>query len=505
MNAKREKEKLTTRILNSIERHGNKLPDPFFLFFYLAIGVIILSWFISLFDVSFTQPGDEEVLVIKSLISKEGFEFIVTSMLDNFITFKPLGIVLAMMLGIGLADKVGLLETAIKSTIIKAPNSLVTYAVVVTGILGNLASDAAFVIIPPLAAMVFYNINRHPLAGLAAGFAGVGAGFTANVMITGADAVLSGISTEVTESMGTDIVVTPVDNWYFMIASVVVLTVVAGLVTEKIVEPRLGTYQGAKGKEYEEVTQNEFKALIKATIAGLIYIALIVIAIFAPNSPLTNDKGGLVPSLFLGNIIPFILFFFLVIAITYGIATKKITDSKSIANFMSEGIKDMSGFIVLIFTASQFIAYFDWTNIGTWIAVIGAGGLESIGITGVTAIIGFVLLTAILNLFIFSGSAQWALQAPIFIKMFYYLGFSPAFVQVAYRIADSSTNIITPMNPYILIVLAYMKDYDKKAGIGSLIALMLPYSIFFLSTWIILLLIFVFLGIPFGPGIEVYL
>src|SRR5690625_1320228 len=280
MNAKREKEKLTTRILNSIEKHGNKLPDPFFLFFYLAIGVIILSWFISLFDISFTQPGDEEVLAIKSLISKEGFEFIVTSMLDNFITFKPLGIVLAMMLGIGLADKVGLLETAIKSTIIKAPNSLVTYAVVVTGILGNLASDAAFVIIPPLAAMVFYNINRHPLAGLAAGFAGVGAGFTANVMITGADAVLSGISTEVTESMGTDIVVTPVDNWYFMIASVVVLTVVASLVTEKIVEPRLGTYQGDKGKEYEEVTRNEFQALIKAILGGLIYIALIVIAIF---------------------------------------------------------------------------------------------------------------------------------------------------------------------------------------------------------------------------------
>src|SRR5699024_10928216 len=209
--------------------------------------------------------------------------------------------------------------------------------------------------------------------------------------------------------------------------------------------------------------------------------------------------------LFLENIIPFILFFFLVIAITYGIATKKITDSKSIANFMSEDIKDVSGCIVLSFTASQFIAYFDWPDIASWIAVIAVGGLDSNGVTRDPAIIGFVLLTCILILFIFSGSAQWALQASIFIKMFYYLGFSPAFVQVAYRIADSSTNIITPMNPYILIVLAYMKDYDKKAGIGSLIALMLPYSIFFLSTWIILLLIFVFLGIPFGPGIEVYI
>ncbi len=496
--------KVSSRVLNRIEKIGNKLPDPFILFFYLALAVIILSWMISLLNISFTPPGEEE-LYIKSLISRNGFEFIITSMLDNFITFKPLAIVLVMMLGIGLAEKVGLLETAIKSTIIKAPKPLVTYAVVFTGISGNIASDAAFVIIPPLAALVFYNIGRHPLAGLAAGFAGVGAGFTANFMITGADALLSGISTEVMESLGSDIVVTPVDNWYFMLVSVVVLTIVAGLVTEKIVEPRLGTYTGIKGKEFEEVTEIEFKALKMATVAGLIYIALIVLLILIPDSPLTNEDGGLVPSLFLGNIIPFILFFFLVVSITYGKITKKITDSKSIGNFMSEGIKDMSGFIVLIFTASQFIAYFEWTNIGTWLAFSGANGLEAIGVTGIAAIIGFVLLTAVLNLFIFSGSAQWALQAPIFIKMFYYLGYSPAFVQASYRIADSSTNIITPMNPYILIILAYMKDYDKNAGIGSLIALMIPYSIVFLGTWIILLLLFVFLGIPFGPGVEVYL
>src|SRR5699024_6268212 len=269
--------------------------------------------------------------------------------------------------------------------------------------------------------------------------------------------------------------------------------------------PRMGTYHGDEGKKFEEVTSIELKALKMATLAGLIYIAVIIIAIFLPNSPLTNDQGGLVPSLFLENIIPFILFFFIVIAITYGKVTKKITDSKSIGNFMSEGIKELSGFIVVILTAYQFIAYFDWTNIGTWIAISGANGLEAIGVTGIAAIIGFVLLTGVLNLFIFSGSAQWALQAPIFIKMFYYLGFSPAFVQVAYRIADSSTNIITPMNPYILIVLEYIKDYDKKAGISSLIELMLLYSIFFISTLIILLLIFVFLGIPFGPGIEVYI
>lgn len=503
-----EKQKNSGRFawfLNGIEKVGNKLPDPFILFFYLALIIIVLSWFISLFNVSFIQPGEEEVLYIKSLISVEGLEFILTSMLDNFVGFKPLGLVLAMMIGIGLADKVGLLETAIKSTIIKAPKSLITYAVIFTGIMGNIASDAAFVIVPPLAAIVFYNVGRHPLAGLAAGFAGVGSGFTANLMITGTDALLSGISTEVMESLGSDIVVTPVDNWYFMIASVFILSIVGAFVTDKIVEPRLGTYKGEAGRVFEKVTPLELKALKRATFVGITYIAFLIIVIIIPNSPLRNEDGGLVPSLFLDGIIPFIIFFFLAVAITYGMTTKKIESSRSIGEMIGEAMKDMSGFIVLIFTAAQFIAYFSWTNIGTWIAVSGANALESIGLTGITVILGFVLFTAILNLFIFSGSAQWALEAPIFVKLFYFLDYHPAFVQAAYRIADSSTNVITPMNPYIMIVLSFMRDYDKKAGIGTLMALMLPYSVFFLLTWIVLLLLFVFLGIPFGPGVTVHL
>lgn len=493
------------RFLNGIEKVGNKLPDPFMLFFYLAVIVIIASSIIAIFEVSFEQPGSEEKLMIKSLLSKEGIEFMLSSMLSNFVGFKPLGLVLVMMLGIGLADKVGLLETAIKSTIIKAPKSMITYAVVFTGIMGNIASDAAFVIIPPLAAMVFYNVGRHPLAGLAAGFAGVGSGFTANFMITGTDALLSGISTEVMISLGSDLVVTPADNYYFMAVSVLFLSVIGALVTDKIVEPRLGKYEGQAGKELVPVTKTEFKALIKATVAGLIYILLIVIAIFWPNSMLRNEDGGIVPSLFLDSIIPLTLIFFIIVAIVYGKAIGKIENSRAIGDLMTEAMKDMSAFIVLIFTASQFIAYFNWTNLGTWIAVSGANGLDSIGLTGIAVILGFVFLTALLNLFIFSGSAQWALEAPIFVKLFYFLDYHPAFVQAAYRIADSSTNVITPMNPYIMIVLSFMRDYDKKAGIGTLIALMIPYSIAFLSMWIILLLAFVFFGIPFGPGVYVNL
>ncbi|MDX5475716.1 MAG: AbgT family transporter [Bacillaceae bacterium] len=494
------------RFLNTIEKIGNKLPDPFFLFIYLALFVIGLSWLVSSFGVTVVHPGSGEELQIKSLVSGEGLVYILSSMLTNFTGFAPLGLVLAMMLGIGVAEKVGLLESAIKKSILNAPKSLITYAVIFIGILGNIASDAAFVLIPPLAAMVFLTVGRHPLAGLAAGFAGVGAGFTANFLIAGTDALLAGIATEAAKTVDETFIVTPVDNWYFMIASVVVLSIVGALITEKLVEPRLGTYRGDKSnRKLEGTTKLEEKGLRNSLIAGLAYMALIGLVLFWPESPLRNEDGGIIPSPFLTGIIPIVLFFFLVVGTAYGITVKKITSSKDIPRYMSESMKDMSAYIVLIFAAAQFIAYFNWSNLGIWIAVNGAEFLTSMGLTGLPVIIGFTLLTALLNLIIFSGSAQWALEAPIFIPMFMLLDYHPAFIQAAYRIADSSTNIITPLNPYILIVLAFMKDYDKKAGLGTLIALMLPYSIIFLCVWIVLLIGFALLGIPFGPGVHMYL
>lgn len=503
--SKKGSDTFISRILNKVEWLGNRLPDPFMLFASLAILVILLSWIISSFDVTFLQPGEEKPVAIKSLVSAEGIQYMLTSMLENFVGFKPLGIVLAIMLGIGLADKVGLIETFIKSTILKAPKGLITYAVIFIGILGNLAADAAFVIIPPLAAMVFYNVGRHPLAGLAAGFAGVGSGFTANIIVSNTDAVLSGISAEVMGTLDTAVTVTPVDNYYFMLVSVILLSVTGALITEKIVEPRLGKYEGDLQKDFEPVQSIERRGLRNAAFAALAYIGLLLLFIFWPDSPLRNENGGMVPSPFLKGIVPIIMLFFITVGIAYGITTKQITSSKSIPAFMGEAMKDLSGFIVLIFAAAQFIAYFEWTNIGTWLAVSGASFLENAGITGIGVVIAFVLLTAGLNLIIFSGSAQWALESPIFLKMFYFLDYHPAFIQAAYRIADSSTNIITPMNPYFIIVLAFMKEYDKKAGIGTLIALMLPYGLIFLLVWILLLLAFVFLGIPFGPGVGVHL
>lgn len=444
-------------------------------------------------------------MLIKSLISTEGLHYMLTSMVTNFTEFKPLGLVLGMMLGIGLAEKVGLLETVIRRVIYRAPKSLVTYILVLVGILGNIASDAAWVIIPPLGAIVFYSIGRHPLAGLAAGFASAGAGFTANFIVAGTDALLSGITTEVAQSIDQTIVVTPVDNWYFMSVSVLVLTIVGGLITDRLIEPSLGVYQGTITKQMEDISPQEVKGLRNAGIVAFGYILLLVTTLMFPGSPLRNEEGGIIPSPFLDGIIPIILLFFITVGVTYGVTVKKIKSSKDIPKYMGEAMQSMSGYIVLIFAAAQFIAYFNWSNLGIWIAVNGAEFLSSIELTGVSIIIGYILFTAFLGLLITSGSSKWALEAPIFVPMFMLLNYHPAFIQAAYRIADSSVNIITPLNPYIVLILAFMREYDKKAGLGTLISLMLPYSLIFLIVWLILLIVFTVFGIPFGPGVGMYM
>jgi aminobenzoyl-glutamate transport protein len=501
------KEKGFSRFLNVIERVGNKLPHPFMLFVYLALFMILISFVVSLFNVSVKHPGSGDVLQVKSLLSGEGLKFMLTSMLENFTGFKPLGLVLTMMLGIGMAQRVGLFESVIKKTIIKAHKSIVTYTVFFIGIMGNIASDAAFVIIPPLAAVVFYSLGRNPLAGLAAGFASSGIGFTANILIAGTDALLSGISTEISTSINPDITVTPVDNWYFMSVSTIVLTIAGGLLTEKFIEPRLGKYEGNADKKELDFEGNplESKALRNTLIAALLYIGVVALAVFFPNSPLRNEEGGIIPSPFLDGIIPIIFLFFVTVGVTFGASMKKINKVSDVPELMTDSIRDMAGYIVLVFAIAQFIAYFNWSNLSTLIAVNSADLLAHMDLTGMPVIIGFVFLTAILSLFIISGSALWALEAPVFIPMLMLLNYHPAFIQVAYRIGESSTNMVTPLNPYFAILLAFMNEYDKKAGIGTLMALMIPYTIVFLTIWIILLLAFGLLGIPIGPGVSMYI
>jgi aminobenzoyl-glutamate transport protein len=502
-----ENEKGFSRFLNLVERIGNRLPHPFMLFFYLALGMILISWLVSLFDVSVVHPGSGEELKVKSLISGEGLKYILTSMLENFTGFKPLGLVLTMMLGIGLTQRVGLFESVIKKTIINAHKSIITYAVFFIGIMGNIASDAAFVIIPPLAAVIFYSLGRHPLAGLAAGFASSGIGFTANILIAGTDALLSGISTEIAKSINPDVIVTPVDNWYFMSASTIILTIAGGLLTEKFVEPRLGTYTGKSEKKELDFESNplENKALRNTLIAATLYIGVVATTVLIPGSPLQNEQGGIIPSPFLDGIIPIIFLFFITVGVTFGVSIRTIKKVSDVPELMTDSIREMAGYIVLVFAIAQFIAYFNWSNLSTWIAVNSAEALSSMNLTGMPVIIGFAILTAFLSLFIISGSALWALEAPVFLPMLMLLNYHPAFIQVAYRIGESSTNMVTPLNPYFAILLAFMNEYDKKAGIGTLMSLMIPYTIVFFVIWVIMLLVFGLAGIPVGPGVGMYL
>lgn len=503
--AQKENNGAFNKFLNTVEKVGNKLPHPFMLFLYLTIILIVISVILGSMNASVVHPNTGETVTVNNLLSKEGIRYILGNTLTNFTGFAPLGLVLTMMLGIGLSERVGLFSSLMTKAITKTPKRIVSFMVVFIGILGNIASDAAFVVIPPLAALVFLSLGRHPLAGLAAGLAGAGIGFTANILIAGTDALLSGISTEVMKTIDPAITVSPLDNWFFMSASTFLLAFLGAFITDKIVEPRLGTYTGDKKADLHDLSPLENRALRNTGIAALLYIAAIVVLLVIPNSPLLNDDGTILRSPFLSGIVPLLFGFFLTTGITYGVTVKEIKKAADVPQIMAEAIKDLSGYIVLIFIIGQFIGYFNWTNIATWMAVNLAALLHAINLTNIFAIVLFILLVAILSLFIISGSALWSLVAPIFVPTFYLLDYHPALVQLAYRVGESSTNMVTPLNPYFAIILGFVLLYNKKAGIGTLMSLMIPYTIVFLIAWILLMLVFVFFNIPIGPGVFYFM
>ena len=471
------------------------------LFIYLAVLVVLLSWLMSLVGVTVEEPNSGETIAIESLISGDGLEYMLTSAVDNFVQFPPLGTVLTIVLGVGLAQQTGLLEAAMKRIVTSAPRGLVTWAVVFTGVIGNLAADAAFIIIPPLAALAFLTVGRHPLAGLAAGFSATGAGYAANIFITSNDALASGISTEAVGLVAEDVVVSPISNWYFMAASVPLLVVVGVFITERVVEPRLGRYEGeVQADPMEELSGRENRGLRNALLGAVLYIVLLFAAVLPAGSPLRNDEGGLVPSPLLSGVVPLIFLFFVVVAVAYGLTVGSISSSADVPRLMGEAISGMAGFIVLVFAAAQFLAYFQYTNLALLISVNGAALLENIGLTGVFALILFILFTTVMAFVVFSTSGLWAFLAPIFVPLFYFLDYNPAYVQVAYRIADSSTNVLTPLNPYVPLVLGFIQTYNPTAKLGSLFSLMLPYTIAFLVVWTAFFLIWTVIGLPVGPG-----
>lgn len=441
-----------------------------------------------------TMESQQMLVETRSLLSKEGINYAFNTMVSNFTGFAPLGTVLVAVLGIGLAEGSGLISAILKKVALSTPRKLVTMMIVFLGVMSNIASDAGYVVLPPLAALIFLSFGRHPIAGLAAAFAGVSGGFSANLLIGTIDPLLGGISTEAAQILMPNYEVLPTANWYFMAASTFLITILGTVITEKVVEPRLGKYTGDEKMEMTEVTPEEKKALRAAGLATVVTVIAV--------APLYSILG----KNFLGNaLVPIIVILFAIPGIVYGKAMGTIKNDSDVMGMLATSIKGMSSYIVLVFFAAQFIAYFNYTNLGTILAVKGADGLEAAGITGIPLIIGFILIVGFINLFMGSASAKWAILAPVFIPMFMRLGYSPEFTQLAYRIGDSSTNIISPLMSYFAMIIVFMQKYDKKASLGTLIATMLPYSITFIICWSLFLAIWMLTGLPVGPGATMLL
>ncbi|MDR5902468.1 AbgT family transporter [Halomonas icarae] len=493
-------------VLSSIERAGNKLPHPFILFAILAGVVVALSALLASLGVSAINPQTDAEVHVRSLLSAEGIEFMLTSVVSNFVNFPPLGLILVVMFGIGLADKVGLMSTLMQVSVAKAPPALLTFCVFMAGICGSIASDANYLILIPLAAMVYHSVGRHPIAGAAAAYAAAGAGFDASLFITVGDALFAGITTEAARLVDPEAYISPVDNYFFVACSVFVLATVGTLLIDKVVEPRLQrTLPMAKDftteVETPELTATEKRGLKRVGIATLVYLALVALVVVPEASPLRNAEGGLIPSPFLRSLVPLMFVYFVMIGLVYGITLGKITSSRDVPQRMAESASDLAPTLVLFFAIAQFIAYFRWSELGQFIAIEGSNILQSTGFTGLPLVGAFIVMSAVLNVFMTSGSAQWALMAPVFVPMLMMIDFDPAFVLAMFRIGDSSTNIISPMSPYFSVALVYMQRYKPDMGLGTLIATMLPMALGFLIAWSAFLMFWLAMGWPIGPGI----
>ena len=490
------------RLLRGIERAGNALPHPFFLFLILAGVVAVGSTVAAALGAETTMPSTGETVAVKGILTAEGAAYVVTSTIENFVTFPPLGLIVTVMLGIGVAERLGLLKAAMRGAVLAAPRWSVTFVVVVVSLMGNLASDSAMVILPPLAAAAFLAAGRHPLAGFAASYAAVVAGFSANVIPAGTDVLLSGITTSAAQIVDPEATVSPLANYYFMATSTLVLAVVITVTCQRYVEPRLSPYQGdaATGDESSPLTREERRGVRVAAVAVLAYLVLLAVALLVPGSPLQGEGGAILRSPFMTGLPVFLLLLFLVGGIAYGLAAGTLTRAVQVPEHMVSAVRDLVPFIVVIFAAAQAIAWFTWSQLGLLIATAGAEVMDSAGLGGVGGLVAFSVVAIVPALLLASGSALWTLLAPIFVPMFMLSGVDPAYVQAAFRITDSATNPLVPMNPMLPVVLGLMQRWEPRGGLGTLFSLVIPFTVVIWVVWLLLFVAWGLLGLPVGPG-----
>lgn len=491
--------------LNWVERVGNKLPEPLTIFVYLAGIAILVSLVGSILGLSAIHPLTGETVTVVNLFSKEGIQKMLMNAVSNFSGFAPLGLVLVTILGVGLAEKTGFFSALLRKTLGNVKGGKVVAIVIFTSIMANAAGDTGFIVMPPLAAMLFTAVGMNPLVGMMAAYAAVAGGFCANLIVNSLDVLVVGFTQSAANLLDPEFMINPAANWYFLIASTFVLTAVATYVTLKIVAPRMG-----KGdfevEKIEEVSAEEVKGLKAAGIATLAYLILCFALAIPANGLLREPETGSLLSYsspLMKGLVPLITLLFFIPGYVFGKVAGKIKSDKDIVNMLGQAMSEMGPYIVLAFVIAQFINYFNWSNLGLIMAIKGADFLKSLGAPAPVLLVLFIIVSSVLNLFVGSSSAKWAILSPIFVPMFMLLGFHPALTQVAYRIGDSVTNVITPLLPYFAILISFAKKYDKNIGMGTLIANMLPYSIAFFIFWTIQLLLWYFLNLPLGPNAPI--
>jgi aminobenzoyl-glutamate transport protein len=499
------------RFLDGLERVGNKLPDPAILFVWCLVVVLLLSKLLSGTAFDEIDPRTKAPLVVRDLLTGTSITGLLSVMVKEFTGFHPLGVVLVSLLGVGVAEHAGFINACLKRMLAVTPRALLTPMVILVAIVSHTAADAGYVLVIPLAGVIFAAAGRHPLAGIAAAFAGVSGGFSANFIVSSLDPMLSGITQQAAQLIDPARAVNPVCNWYFTGASSVLIIAVGWLLTDRFVEPRLARTpvdgDGSGAPKMAELSPREDRALWWGLGALALGVAVLVFSALPATSPLRDAPaaGATAGSLTSANaglmkiIVPLIFLLFLLPGVVYGFAAGTFKSSRDVIKGMSQAMSSMGYYLVMAFFASQFIYAFGYSNLGVLFALKGAAFLQQTQLPDQVTIVGIIFLTATVNLLIGSASAKWALLAPIFVPMLMSIGLSPELTQAAYRVGDSTTNIITPLMPYFPLVVVYAQRYVKSSGIGTITALMLPYSLTFLVLWTIGLIAYWQLGLPLGP------
>jgi aminobenzoyl-glutamate transport protein len=497
--------KSLNKFISVVEKGGNALPHPAALFGILALLVVFISFIGYLLGWQGINPANGETVKVINLVSKEGLHRILLEMVESYVGFAPLGIVMVAMLGIGVAESSGLIKSAINALLIRAPKQWVTFIIVFSGIMSNIASDLGYLLIIPLAGVIFHSLGRHPIAGMSAAFAGVSGGFSANLLIGTIDPLLGGLSTEAARIIDPDYYVMPTANYYFMSVSTLLIAFTGTWVNNVVVEPRLGKYTGDVAVEsITKLSPAEKKGLKRVLLVLLFWVILFSAGLIPENGILRGPNNSILHTPLLKG---FIAVLFIVAAscgIVFGYTTKTFKKHEDVIGGMNSSFKGLLSFLVLVFFASQFVAWFKWSNLGLILAVKGAEVLQNMEIGLIPLVLLFIVFSGFINLFMGSASAKWAIMGPVFIPMFMLLGYSPELSQAVFRIGDSVTNVISPMMSFFALIIVYYQKYDSRAGIGSLIGTMLPYSFAFFVVWSVLMIIWINIGLPLGPDAGLY-